>query len=186
MIKKIFFMISGFSFFFPASNDASWMSSWIQPTPGIFIWTVITFLIVLAILKWKAWGPLMQALDERQESIKNALDAASKAKEEAQKVSSDYEQMIVKAESKKQEILAKAKQDAETLKVKKEAEIDTKCNDMVNKAKKEIEAEKAKALKEIKSVVVNLSVETASKIIKKNLNSDDNRKMAEDTVSSIN
>ena len=179
-------MISGFSFFFPAGNDASWMSSWIQPTPGIFIWTVITFLIVLAILKWKAWGPLMQALDERQESIKNALDAASKAKEEAQKVSSDYEQMIVKAESKKQEILAKAKQDAETLKVKKEAETDTKCNDMVNKAKKEIEAEKAKALKEIKSVVVNLSVETASKIIKKNLNSDDNRKMAEDTVSSIN
>ena len=64
--------------------------------------------------------------------------------------------------------------------------LDTKCNDMLDKAKKEIEAEKAKALKEIKSVVVDLSVETASKIIRKNLDSNDNRKIAEDTVNSIN
>lgn len=186
MIRKIFFLISGFSLSLAGSNDATWMSSWIQPSPGIFIWTVITFLIVLAILKWKAWGPLMQALDERQESIKSALDAASKAKEEAQKVSSDYEQMIAKAESKKQEILAKAKQEADSLGSKKEAEADAKCNAMVEKAKKEIEAEKAKALKEIKTVVVSLSVETASKIIRKNLDSNDNRKIAEETINSIN
>ena len=94
--------------------------------------------------------------------------------------------MISKAESEKQEILAQAKQDADSLREKKEAEADAKCNDMLDKAKKEIEAEKAKALKEIKSVAVNLSVETASKIIKKNLDSDDNRKIAEETINNIN
>ena len=185
MIRKIFFLISMFSLSFAAEN-ASWMTSWILPNPGIFLWTVVTFLIVLGILKWKAWGPLMEALDEREKKITSALDAASKAKEEAQKVSSDYEEMIAKAESERQDILAQAKKDADNLRQKKESEADVKCNDMLDKAKKEIEAEKAKALKEIKSVVVDLSVETASKIIRKNLDSNDNRKIAEDTVNSIN
>ena len=56
----------------------------------------------------------------------------------------------------------------------------------VQEAKKEIESEKAKALKDIKSVAVNLSVEAASKIINKNLDSNDNKKIAEDTINSIN
>ena len=94
--------------------------------------------------------------------------------------------MIAKAESERQDILAQAKKDADNLREKKESEADAKCNDMLDKAKKEIEAEKAKALKEIKSVAVDLSVETASKIIRKNLDSSDNRKIAEDTINSIN
>ena len=57
---------------------------------------------------------------------------------------------------------------------------------MLDKAKKEIESEKEKALKEIKSVAVNLSVKVASKIIKKNLDTDDNKKIAEETVRNIN
>ena len=191
MIRRIFFLISIISLSFAGAGgkdlpEPTWMDSWIQPNPGIFLWTLISFFIVLGILKWKAWGPLMKALDDREEKISSALDAASKAKEEAQKVSSDYEEMIAKAESEKQEILAQAKQDADSLREKKEAEADAKCNDMLDKAKKEIEAEKAKALKEIKSVAVNLSVETASKIIKKNLDSDDNRKIAEETINNIN
>ena len=185
MIRITFLLISIFSFSF-AGENASWMTSWIMPNPGIFLWTLVTFFIVLGILKWKAWGPLMKALDDREEKISNALDAASKAKEEAEKVSSDYEEMIAKAESEKQKILTQAKEDSDQLKQKKEAETDAKCDEMLNKAKKEIEAEKAKALKEIKSVAVSLSVEAASKIIQKNLDSEDNKKIAEETVRSIN
>ena len=185
MIRKIFFLISIFSFSF-AGENASWMTSWIMPNPGIFLWTLVTFFIVLGILKWKAWGPLMKALDDREEKIASALNAASKAKEEAEKVSSDYEEMIAKAESEKQKILTQAKDDSDQLRQKKEAEADAKCDDMLNKAKKEIEAEKAKALKEIKSVAVNLSIEAASKIIQKNLDSEDNKKIAEETIRSIN
>ena len=191
MIRIIFFLISIFGLSFAGSggeniSNPTWMDSWIMPSPGILLWTLISFFIVLGILKWKAWGPLMKTLDDREEKITSALNAASKAKEEAQKVSSDYEEMIAKAESEKQEILIQAKQDADSLRAKKEAEADAKCNDMLDKAKKEIESEKAKALKEIKSVAVNLSVETASKIIKKNLDSDDNRKIAEETINNIN
>ena len=182
-MPRIIFFSSFFSLTFA---EGSWMDSWIKPDPGILLWTLITFFIVLGILKWKAWGPLMKVLDDREKRISDALNAADKAKEEAQKVSSDYEEMIAKAESKKQTILSQAKQDADVLKEKKEAEANAKCNNILEKAKKEIEAEKAKALKEIKSVAVNLSIEVASKIISKNLDSDDNRKIAEDTISNIN
>ena len=190
MIRIIFFLISILSVSLAAGGEdvpnPTWMDSWILPSPGILLWTLISFFIVLGILKWKAWGPLMKALDDREEKISSALDAASKAKEEAQKVSSDYEEMIAKAESEKQSILSQAKKDADSLREKKESEADMKCNDMLEKAKKEIDSEKAKALKEIKSVAVNLSVEAASKIISKNLDSDDNRKIAEDTINNIN
>jgi len=191
MIRIIFFLISIFSLSFAGSggeniSDPTWMDSWIMPSPGILLWTLISFFIVLGILKWKAWGPLMKTLDDREEKITSALDAASKAKEEAQKVSSDYEKIIAKAASQKQGILTQAKQEADSLRVKKEAEADAKCNDMLDKAKKEIESEKAKALKEIKSVAVNLSIEAASKIIKKNLDSDDNKRIAEEAISNIN
>lgn len=183
MTKIIILSSAFFTFSFA---EGSWMESWITPDPGIFLWTLITFFIVLGILKWKAWGPLMKALDDREKRISDALNAADKAKEEAQKVSSDYEGMIAKAESEKQKILAQAKQDADKLRSKKETEAESKCNNMIDKAKKEIESEKAKALKEIKSVAVNLSIEAASRIIKKNLDSDDNKKIAEETINNIN
>ena len=185
-MTKIIILLSVFFSFILASEDATWMTNWIMPSPGIFLWTLIAFFIVLGILKWKAWGPLMKALDDREKRISDALSAADKAKEEAQKVSSDYEGMIAKAESEKQKILAQAKQDADKLRSKKETEAESKCNNMIDKAKKEIESEKAKALKEIKFVAVNLSVEAASRIIKKNLDSDDNKKIAEETINNIN
>ena len=185
-MPRIIILSSVFFSFILASEDATWMTNWIMPSPGILIWTLITFFIVLGILKWKAWGPLMKVLDDREKRISDALSAADKAKEEAQKVSSDYEEMIAKAESEKQEILSRAKEDADKLREKKEAEAESKCNDMLDKAKKEIEGEKAKALKEIKSVAVNLSVEAASKIIKKNLDTDDNKRIAEETIRNIN
>ncbi len=59
-----------------ASHDGVWLEKWLSFDPGLFMWTIVTFLIVLFILKWKAWGPLMTALDKREEDIKNALSAA--------------------------------------------------------------------------------------------------------------
>ena len=60
-------------------SDANWLESWIMPDPGIFLWTIVTFLIVLFILKVKAWGPLVEALEKREKQVKDSLKAAEKA-----------------------------------------------------------------------------------------------------------
>ena len=61
---------------------------------GLLFWSVITFLLLLVVLKKVAWGPIISALESREDEIKSALNAAEKAREEAEKVSSDYEESL--------------------------------------------------------------------------------------------
>src|SRR5215470_9220719 len=58
----------------------------LRPDPGLFIWTIITFLVLLAVLAKFAWGPLLKALDARQQSIRAALDDAQRAKQEREPI----------------------------------------------------------------------------------------------------
>jgi len=182
MIRKIFFLISVLSLSFASGGNATWMDSWILPDPGIFLWTLVTFLIVLAILKWKAWGPLMKALDDREKQIHDALNAAESAKEEAAKVVSDNEEVLNKARQDAQEIVAQAREAGDQLKTKLEKEGQAKYESLLEKAKEQINAEKQTALGEIKDMVVDVAIKASEKVIKRNLNNDDNKKMIEKTV----
>ena len=76
-------------------HSASWLNDWLLPDPGLFLWTLVTFFFVLLILKMKAWGPLMDALDEREKRIEQALLSAEKAKDEAENVSKEYDKIVV-------------------------------------------------------------------------------------------
>jgi F-type H+-transporting ATPase subunit b len=161
------------------------MEKWLSFDPGLFMWTIVTFLIVLAILKWKAWSPLMSALDKRAEDINNALSAADRAKEDAEKASQDYEKLVQKAHSEAQQIIADSKVAGERVKNDIESAAKEKAEEMIGKAKAQIEAESQKAIQEIKSSVVELSIEAAEKIIEKNLDSEDNRNLVNQTLDNI-
>ena len=95
------------------SHSANWLEGWLMPDPGLFLWTLVTFFIVLYILKAKAWGPLMNALDDRERRINEALSSADKAKKEAEKVSGEYDEMIKKAQVEAQGIVAEGKKAGE-------------------------------------------------------------------------
>ena len=169
----------------PSAHEGGWMEKWLSFDPGLFMWTIVTFLIVLFILKWKAWGPLMSALDKREEDIKNALSAADRAKEDAEKASQDYEELIKKAHSESQQIISNSKTAGEKVKNDIESAAKEKAEEMIEKAKIQIEAESQKAIQEIKSSVVDLSIEAAGKILEKNLDSEDNRKLVDQTLDSM-
>ena len=168
-----------------AVHEGGWMEKWLSFDPGLFMWTIVTFLIVLTILKWKAWGPLMNALDKRAEEIKNALSAADRAKEHAEKASQDYEELVQKAHAEAQKIIADSKTAGERVKNDIESMAKENAEAMIGKATTQIEAESQKAIQEIKSSVIDLSIEAAEKIIEKNLNSEDNRKLIDQTLDGI-
>ena len=168
-----------------AAHGGGWMEKWLSFDPGLFMWTIVTFLIVLMLLKWKAWEPLMSVLDKRAEDIKNALSAADRAKEDAEKASQDYEKLVQKAHIEGQQIISDSKVAGEKVKNDIESVARENAETMISKAKTQIEAESQKAIQEIKSSVVNLSIEAAEKIIEKNLDSEDNRKLVEKTLDSI-
>jgi len=157
----------------------------VQIHGGTLFWSVIAFLLLFVVLKQVAWGPVISALESREKEIKDALGAAAIAKENAEKATSDYEKIKQEAHAEAQVILSEAKSVKEKMisdaveEARKKAEIETES------ALQSINAEKEKAVKEIKTSVVDLSIKAASKLIEKNLDSDDNRKFVSDAIDKV-
>jgi F-type H+-transporting ATPase subunit b len=167
------------------AHEGGWMEKWLSFDPGLFMWTIVTFFIVLFILKWKAWGPLISALDKREKDIREALSSAEKAREEADKVAEDYDEMIRKAQSEAQKIVAESKTTGDRVREEIKETAEKEARDILDKAQVQIESEKEKAVQEIKSVIVDFSLQAASKVIEKNLESEDNRRIINDTIEGI-
>ena len=168
-----------------SAHEGGWMEKWLSFDPGLFMWTIVTFLIVLFILKWKAWGPLMSVLDKREKDIREALSAAEKARKEADKVSEDYDEMIRKAQSEAQQIVAESKATGERIQKEIKETAKKEAKEILTKAQVQIDSEKEKAVQEIKSAVVDFSIQAATKVIEKNLESEDNRRIINDTIEGI-
>ena len=166
-------------------SETSWLESWIMPDPGIFLWTIVTFLIVLFILKVKAWGPLVEALEKREKQVEDSLKATKKAIEEAERVSNDYEESIRKAQAKAQQIISDAKTTGEKVKLDLETVANKKADEIIEKAKAQIDTERVRVINEIKTVAIEISLSAAAKVIEKNLDSDDNRKLVKEALEDI-
>ena len=152
---------------------------------GPLLWSVVTFLLLLFVLKRVAWGPIISALETRENEIKEALNSAANARADAEKATADYESIKKEAQSEAQNLLseAKAMKDKMILEAVQEAKI--KADAELKNALELIDAEKAKAVKEIKTVVVDLSIQAASKLIDKNLDNADNKKFINETIDKI-
>ncbi len=180
---KYFIYISIFNNLFAGDAEGgSWINDWLMPNTGLTLWTIVTFLVLLFILKWKAWGPLMGALDARAKQIEESLSKAEKVTAEAEVQAEKNEKVLQKARREAQEIVSKAREAGDKLKQKLETDGKEQCDNMLNKAREQIDAEKQKALNEIKSTVVDIALEASEKVIKRNLNDGDNKKMIEETV----
>ena len=152
---------------------------------GTLFWSVITFLLLLIVLKKVAWGPIISSLESREKEIKDALNAAAVAKADAEKATSDYEKIKQEAQGEAQKILSEAKSVKEKMVSDAVLEAKTKAEAETKTALEAIDAEKEKAVKEIKTAAVDISIKAASKLIEKNLDSSDNRKLVSDTLDEI-
>ena len=180
---KYLIYIAGFSSLLAGNTEGrSWIDAWLLPNPGLTLWTIVTFFVLLFVLKWKAWGPLMDALDARAKQIEASLSKAEKVTAEAEVQAEKNEKVLQKARNEAQEIVSKAREAGDKLKQKLETDGKEQYDNMLNKAKEQIDAEKQKALNEIKRTVVDIALEASEKVIKRNLNDDDNKKMIEETV----
>jgi F-type H+-transporting ATPase subunit b len=157
----------------------------VQPDPGLFIWTIITFLVLLWLLAKFAWKPLLALLEKREETIRNSLKDAEKAREELEASNKKTEELMAEAREEVQSIISAGRAVAEKLQddlVKKAKE---KADVLIAESKRQIQSEKDEALSEIKSEVVTLSLEIASKLIEKNLSDKDNREIIVKTLKNI-
>ncbi|MBS29990.1 MAG: ATP synthase F0 subunit B [Candidatus Marinimicrobia bacterium] len=180
--SKYFIYIIAINNLFAAGGGGSWINDWLMPNTGLTLWTIATFLFLLFVLRWKAWGPLMDALDARAKQIEESLSKAEKVTADAEVQAEKNEQILQDARNEAQEIISKAREAGDKLKQKLESDGKNQYDSMLNKAKNQIESEKQKALNEIKDTVVDVALKASEKVIKRNLNADDNKKMIEETV----
>ena len=158
----------------------------VQLDPGLFIWTIITFLILLFVLAKFAWKPLLAALESRESTIRSSLDDAEKAKQELERINVESEEIIAKAQSNAQGIRSEAKAAAEKIKADLIASTDDDVKKIRDEANKQIQIEKDKAINDIREEVVTLTMSVAEKVIKKNLSKDENQSLIEESLKSLN
>jgi F-type H+-transporting ATPase subunit b len=153
--------------------------------PGLAIWTIFTFLVLVVLLSKFAWKPIMQMLDVRQDAIKKSLADAETAKRELERLQEESSLIIRKARVEAESIVSKSWSDAEKLreemKVKAKAEADA----IVKESQRQIEIETGRALRQIRSEVADLSIAIASKVIQRNVSKEDNDRLIQDTLKQI-
>jgi len=157
----------------------------IQPDPGLFIWTILTFLVLLFLLAKFAWGPLLKALEERQETIRKSLDDADQARQELERLHQESAQIIAEARGEAQSIVAKSRAAADTVREDLKQKAKEEAEALVRGAQRQIQLETARAIQQIRHEVVDLSLAVASKLIKKNLTQEDNDALIQDSLTQI-
>ena len=161
------------------------MDSLVKLDPGLFIWTIITFLLLFFVLAKYACKPLIKMLDDREGMIRSSLDDAEKAKLELERLNKESEAITAKARSEAQAILAESKTVAEKVKEDTIAKAKEQAIKISDDAQKQIQVEKDKAITDIKQEVVNLTLSVAEKLINKNLNDADNKSLIEESLKKV-
>jgi F-type H+-transporting ATPase subunit b len=157
----------------------------IQVTPGLMIWTIVCFLITLYVLKRFAFGPIQKAIDERRERIRQSLDEADRAREEARKLLEEHRQLIGRAKTDAEEILSEARRVAEANERRMRDELETDRQRRLEETRKQIEAETRRALEQIRLEVVDLSMLAATKVTGKALDDSDHRRLIEEAIGEL-
>lgn len=154
--------------------------------PGLILWTILTFLVVLAILRWAAWKPLVGALAAREEKIRGALDQAEQARHQAQTLLDEHRKQIAAAEEQVQRILSEGRALADRQKAEMTEKAASTARHMLEQAKEEIQREKDAALLQLRSEVADLAIGAAGKILDKNLDTPAQRSLVDAAIREIN
>jgi F-type H+-transporting ATPase subunit b len=153
---------------------------------GLFFWQTIIFVILIFLLKKFAWSPILKAVNDREQGIKDALDSAEAAKKEMQSLQADNEKIIKEARAERDSLLKEARDLKNSMISQAKDEAKSEAQKIIESANEAILNEKNAAVSDIKKQVASLSIEIAEKLLKEKL-SDDNKQMkiVEDLIKDV-
>jgi F-type H+-transporting ATPase subunit b len=157
----------------------------VQPDPGLFIWTILTFIVLLGLLAKFAWRPLLQALESRQEMIRKSLDDAQQAKRELEQLHQQSAQIIKDARVQADSIISQSRSDGDRLREELRQKARAEADAIVRNAERQIQLETSRALQQIRREAADLSVMIASKLIQRNISREDNERLIDEALSQI-
>ena len=160
-------------------------STLITPTTGLMIWTLVTFVIVLYVLKRFAFGPLQAVIDARRAAITSDLDAAEKARAEAQEALAEYRAQLAESRKEAARIVEDARKAMDDKRRSDLAELEADKQRQLERARQEIAAETRQSLAQIKEQVAELTLTATEKVLRSKLDADEQRRLIEDALADI-
>ncbi len=160
-------------------------SALIRPVPGLMIWTTLTFVGLLLLLRKVAWKPLLGAIEAREKSIEDGLEQSRRDREEAQRVLAEHKSMLDQARRERAEAVEAGRRDAERLKEEIVAEARKQKDAVLQQAEAQIQASVREARADLKSAAAELALQAAAKLLSKNLDDAAQRRLVEDYLADL-
>ena len=157
----------------------------IQVIPGLMIWTIVAFAITLWVLKRYAFGPVQKLIDDRRDRIRQSIEEADRAREEARKLLEEHRALIGQAKSQAEEILGEARKVADVQRERLRGEIEEDRQRRLEETQRQIDQATTQALGEIRREVASLSLLAAEKITRKTLTDADQQRLVDEALSEI-
>lgn len=154
-------------------------NSLINADPGLFIWTAVVFLGFILVLGRYAWKPLLASLQQREQNIRESLDAAEKAMIRAEQIGKANEEALREVEQLAQRLRREAVEEAEKIRADRIDKAKQEADELIEKAKQTIEQEKKRAMTELRNEVADLAIKSASMILDNELDADKNKKLVD-------
>ena len=168
-----------------AAGEEGGGSFLVSPGLGLMIWTLVLFLFTMWVLSKVAFPKIQEALDRRAKTIAESIDVAERQRRESDELLAEYRGRLAEAREQADDIMARARKAAETAEAEATAAGKEKREDLVNAAKRDIEAETRRSLDQIRNEVADLTVLATEKVTRKSLNADDQRRLVEEALSEV-
>lgn len=168
-----------------AASGGSSLPPFLRFDPGVGIWTIITFVLLLVVLKKLAWKPILESLDEREKTIKLSLDQAQKLQGENARLAEEQRRILEGARTEAAGLVQAAREAAEALRQKVEQAAQTEKARILASAQQEIETHKRAALAELRKTTADLSIQIAEKLIRQNLDDAKNRALVDQLITDV-
>ncbi len=142
-------------------------------SPGLFAMQIVILSILIFLMRKFAWKPILNALNDREEGIKTAIDSAESARKELENLQADNANLLKEARAERENLLKEARELKNKMIEDAKEEAKTEANKIIVQAQASIQSEKKAAVAELKNQVANLSISIAEKVVKDELSNKD-------------
>lgn len=168
-----------------AANEEAAKGGLLTPSGGLMFWTLIIFLVLLFVLSRSAFKPMLAAVEAREKALEDAINGAKADRDAAAKLLAEHQAQLDNARNEAQKLIAEGRNVGEKIRSEMVEETRGQQQEMLERARREIDAEKQRAIADLRREAVELAIAGASKVIEKNLDDQSNRSIVEQFLSSI-
>lgn len=145
------------------------MDALLNPDKGLILWTIMSFLILVGLMKAFAWGPLLHAIEEREAKMREEREKAEAARKDAERIQRELEARLASAADEARAVIAKAGQEGEALRGRLKADAEGEAKALLEKTRAQLDEDKRRIVSDLRKEVAELSLAAAERLVKKSV-----------------